>query len=508
MTVIGKHYHYTVVDARIYSMNDQNLIDIFLDAREWQTFDCKRAAIKPPKILETICAFANSDGGTILIGLEDPEKASRDKRLIGIAEAEDNVSEIINSITKDFAPPLRPVDIQEIPIVNVKGEQDKLIILRILKGQDVHSLKKGDTFVRTGRMNHKIGSEEITRLRYEKGAIKYEDEVTGLDTLDDLDEALVEQYMKDTASTQQDKWQFLKDNGLASNNGNKWRLLKSGALVFARNPTTTLKSKCGVKISHYYGKERNYTGAPNFVTRPFTVEGPLLHQIEKTIEYFQQTVKSSPPKLVGASFLPSLLIPEWAFQEAITNAIIHRNYFIEDDIHVRIFDDRIEIESPGTYPGYITPRNIRKERFARNPVIQRVLNRFAAAPNLDIGEGVDRIFQVMKDSNLYEPLYFPASRRPNSVLLILFNMQKIDYWDTVSNYLDDNVRINNQKVREITNITDSSKVSRLLKMWVSKGLIEKVDAGYRGNIYYKKLGVNITDTGATGPYAQAGAHED
>lgn len=51
-----------MLSVNIYYMTDQDLIDIFLDAREWQTFDCKRAAVKPPKILETICAFANSDG--------------------------------------------------------------------------------------------------------------------------------------------------------------------------------------------------------------------------------------------------------------------------------------------------------------------------------------------------------------------------------------------------------------------------------------------------------------
>jgi predicted HTH transcriptional regulator len=99
----------------------------------------------------------------------------------------------------------------------------------------------------TGRLNHKIGSEEITRLRYEKGSIKYEDEVTTDIGLADLDEDLLAQYMRDTSSEQQDKWQFLKDNGLATCLNSKWRLHKSGALLFARNPTTTLKSKCGVK---------------------------------------------------------------------------------------------------------------------------------------------------------------------------------------------------------------------------------------------------------------------
>jgi len=471
----------------------KDIIDILLDEREWQTFDCKRADISPSKILETICAFANSEGGDIALGLEDPGKTSRDKRVLGIVDNEDKVSEILNMVEKEFEPPLSDIRVSEIEVTNSVGVKDKVILLRVQKGRDVHSLKKGDTFIRRGNQNHKIGAQEITRLRYEKGALKFEDEVAQNLDLDDLDGTLLERYKSDTGSKESNDLQFLKDNGLAVRQGGEIVLTKAGALLFGKNPAVVMKSKCGIKISHYYGKSRNYTGTPNFVRRPFTIEGPLIKQIEDAVAYYKKAVSSSPPKLVGANFLPSLLIPEWAFQEAVTNAVIHRNYFTEDDIHVRIFDDRIEIESPGTYPGFITPQNIRTERFARNIIIQRTLNRFNAGPNLDIGEGVDRIFQVMKESNLYEPLYFPASKRPNSVELHLFNMQKIDYWDTVSNYLDNNYRINNQTTREITGIHDPSKVSRLLKQWTTKGLIEKIDSGYKGNIYYKKLGAELPD---------------
>ena len=99
----------------------------------------------------------------------------------------------------------------------------------------------------------------------------------------------------------------------------------------------------------------------------------------------------------------------------------------------------------------------------------------------------------MKENNLYEPLYLPARQIPNNVELHLFNMQKIDYWDTVRNYLVANYRINNQKVREITGITDSSKVSRMLRSWIEKGLIEKVDHGYKGRIYYKLSGADFME---------------
>ncbi len=155
------------------------------------------------------------------------------------------------------------------------------------------------------------------------------------------------------------------------------------------------------------------------------------------------------------------------------------------------FDDRVEIETPGTYPGYITVNNIREERFARNPIIQRVLNRFDESPNLDIGEGVDRMFEIMKENKLYEPLYFPPRLRPNSVLVILFNLMKVEYWDTVSKYLEENYIINNQKGREITGITDSVEMSRLFKQWVDKGLLESVGKSKKGRSY-KKPGTVIS----------------
>lgn len=468
-------------------MEDKDIVKVFLDTQEWQTFECKRAAIKPADLMETVIAFANSDGGYIVVGLEDPAKAVGEKRLLGISENADNVSDFLKLIDKEIEPPLILWGKFELDITNAQGQPDKLLVLNIKKSNDVHSLKRGDTFVRKGRQNVKIGSTEIMRLKYEKGAIKFESEKSGITSLEGLDQDLLVQYKKDTSSTGLDDWQFLKDNGLAVGDNGKYELTKAGVLLFGKNPSVMLTSKCGIKVSHYYGTKPTYTGKPNFVTRPFTIEGPLLKQIEQAIEYFRGIVKSSPPKLSGASFNPTFLIPEWAFQEAITNAIIHRNYFVQDDIQMRFFDDRVDVESPGTYPGHITVENIRAERFARNPLILRTLNRFQTAPNLDIGEGVDRMFKVMREKNLYEPLYFPPTIRPNTVLLILLNLHKIEYWDMVSKYLDENYRITNQIAREITGIHDILKTSRLLHGWVEKGLLEKIGKAKKDS-YYRKPG--------------------
>jgi len=466
-------------------MDNKELINLILEKNEWQSFECKRVAIKPAKLLETVSAFSNTNGGIIALGIEDLKKAIGLDRLIGINENLDNVSEFLKLINKELDPPVFGWNSEYIDIVNTNKKQDRILLIFIEKSNDVHSLKNGNTFVRKGSQNVKIGAPEIQNLQYEKGLRKYEDENSKIDMLEDLDHELFNQYKQDTNSDNSDDWQFLKDNGLAIKKDDLFTLTRAGILLFGKNPTVLLKSKCGIKISHYYGTKPTYSGEPNFVEKPFTIEGPLMKQIKDTMEYFDSIVKKSPPKLSGSVFKPSLLIPAWAFQEAVTNAVIHRNYYIEDDVQIRIFDDRIEIESPGTYPGQITVNNIRNERFARNPMIQRVLNRFQESPNLDIGEGVDRMFQIMKEHNLYEPLYLPQGIRPNSVLVILLSVKRVEYWDTINQYLDENYYIKPQKAREITGITDSVKMSRLFGQWVNSGILDQAGSSKKSSYYIK-----------------------
>lgn len=470
-------------------MQDEKLLKLILETAEWQSFECKRAAVQPRKLLETIVAFANAEGGFLIVGLEDPEKAKNSKRLIGISENLNNVSEFLNLLEKEIIPHIQQFSKLELEIKNTLGKDDRLLVLNIKKSGDIHSLRNGDTFIRRGRQNVKLTAEEIIRLKYQKGALKFEDEIAKRVTLEDLDPDLLKGYIANNQSEGKDTWQFLKDNGLAVKNKDGFVLNNAGVLLFAKNPTVALARKCGTKISRYYGIKPEFSGEPNFIHRPISIEGPLILQIQKSLQYFRDLVKNSPPKLVGASFLPSILIPEWVYQETIANAIIHRDYSLQDDIQIRVFDNRIEVESPGSYPGHITVFNIRSERFSRNPVILRTLNRFRESPNLDIGEGVDRMFQIMREHNLYEPLYIPPHFRPNSVLVVLYNIQRVEYWDTVSNYLDKNYRITNHEARKITGIKDTLKVSRLLKSWVDKGLLEQVGGRAKRVVYYKKPGI-------------------
>lgn len=79
--------------------------------------------------------------------------------------------------------------------------------------------------------------------------------------------------------------------------------------------------------------------------------------------------------------------------EIVTNAVLHRDYSIAADIQIRIFDNRVEIESPGRLPGHVTTANILREQFARNPKLVRIINKFPNPPNKDVGEGLNTAFE-------------------------------------------------------------------------------------------------------------------
>lgn len=108
---------------------------------------------------------------------------------------------------------------------------------------------------------------------------------------------------------------------------------------------------------------------------PITVEGCLYEKIKKAVDVTDAEVEKI--KSLGAKGLENIKYPPETLHEIITNAVIHRDYGIADDVHVRLFDNRIEVQSPGRLPAHVTPKNILDERFARNGAIVRLLNKFS-----------------------------------------------------------------------------------------------------------------------------------
>jgi ATP-dependent DNA helicase RecG len=452
--------------------------------QEWQVFECKRTRISPGDALVPIVALANSEGGLFVLGLEDPDKADGEVRLFGISEHPDNAGELLNLIPKAITPPVTALHHEEVPILNNRGEPDRLIVFVVPKSPEVHSTLDGDTYLRRGRSNRKLTAAEIVRLKYAKGELHVEDEPVPNATLDDLDIELLRGFMEEVGARESDVTRFLRLNGLVTIHDGNPVLNKAAVLLFSVNPAVTLRAKCSIKVSIFQGTGAHFTDRPNLAQKPVTIEGPLYRQIWDCLDSLQKWRDYNPPILEGGAFRSKYRYPDYALQEGITNAVIHRDYSVQNDIQVRVFDDHIEFENPGVLAGHVTLANIRSERFARNPIILRTLNRFPNAPNLDIGEGVKRMFSAMRQAGLTDPVYeVPTDRYV--VRLTFSNRQRDLLWDQVEQWMDQHGKVTNQEVRQLTGIQDSVRVSRLLQTWVERGWLVARGTGKRNRHYMR-----------------------
>ena len=150
---------------------------------------------------------------------------------------------------------------------------------------------------------------------------------------------------------------------------------------------------------------------------------------------------------IHSGFITIYKIPERAIKEAITNAVIHRDYYIKRDIEIKIFEDRVEILSPGLFPYNITRKNIGLVRADgyRNDLLVKHLREFPEPPNLDRNEGVQAMKNEMKKQNLFPPIFITYPHIEDSVEVLLLNEERPSEWEKIHKYLQDNRYINNQK---------------------------------------------------------------
>jgi ATP-dependent DNA helicase RecG len=179
--------------------------------------------------------------------------------------------------------------------------------------------------------------------------------------------------------------EFLRKQSLIRDN----RPTVAAVLLFADEPQPILPKHCGIKVYRFKttGSE-GFREAEAFI--PKTVEGCLYRQISSAVSLTTEIIQQIPKMGEGAQF-EAIQYPPQALHEIMA----HRDYNIADDIHIRIFDNRIEVQSPGRLPANMTVKNLTTQRAARNGAIQRLLNKFPDPPNRDVGEGIKTAIAAM-----------------------------------------------------------------------------------------------------------------
>ncbi len=436
-------------------------------------------------VLQASVAMANADGGTIILGVSDPEKTTLKGhgRIFGIEENKENFDEIIRCLGKVI--PQIPTRCEKVHAPNDKT----IALLRIPKAQEsLHSVNKR-MFIRLNKGNKELAPHEALQLSYAKGFKRAEAELVDRVSIDLLETTHYQQWAKKNKLREKGEGigHVLESKGLARK-GERTGTLKptrAAVLLFAEHPTNLMETKCAVKIAVYTTNEEVLGETPNFTGVPQIIQGAITQVIQETQRQVLQILNTGIE--IRAGFKTSFALPERAVKEGITNAIIHRDYHIKQDIEINIFPNRIEITNPGLFPFNITKHNIGNERAMgfRNDLIIKTLRDFPEPPNLDRNESVKAMRGEMEKNNLYPPLFITYPDLHYCVKLVLKNEKCSSEWKKIRNHLAHAMHIDNAKAREITGITQTDEMSRTLANWVAKGLLKRIspDGSKKSTLY-------------------------
>lgn len=423
--------------------------------------DLKSARIQPAKLQETFVAFANADGGDIYIGVEDRKFSG--ERICGFREQEE-ANALISTLLESTTPSVEGVNIEFFE-TNKKG---LILHISIPKSPKVHYTASGDCYIRANAGKIKLKGEKITQLSYSKGAEPYEKKAVEQVELDDITESPhLKNYIARVGTSQKADIFLRKQRLLTKIDGE--RIPNVGCvLLFDEEPQASLNTRCAIKVYRLRTTEKDYK-REQLVGMPTTISGTLEECIKKTIDEVRNLVD-------GASFhdgtnLIKLSYPAEALKEILVNAVIHRDYSLNDDIHVRVYDNRVEIMSPGRLPGYMTKDNLYDERFSRNPNIVRMLHNLPNPVNHDIGEGLDTARNELKKAGLVAPEF---EEKENSFTVIIRHQRIASIEDVILNYLSENpdAIITNKLIRQLSGEDDVNKVKKALQKLRADGAIQ------------------------------------
>lgn len=374
---------------------------LLLAAPEDQWFDRKSARIAPRDLADVLIGFANADGGMVAVGLRDASVEGTDRD-----PARRNAQ--IQAAIDFSSPPVRATP-HLLRCVRSDGAADQLLIFEIGSSEGLHANVKDEIFLRVGDENRRLTFSQRQELAFDKGQSTYEARPVPDSSFEDLDERVLSSYAD--AVGHPDSRRLLVNLGLARESG----LNVGGCLLFAGDPQRFLP-EAFVRVLRYRGTERG-SGARQQLVSDVRLDGPLPGQLTGAQNAIRDVQPVRRALVRSGRFGNVALVPEDAWLEALVNAVVHRSYSLAGDhIRVDVFDDRIEVSSPGRFPGLVDlTRPLSTTRFARNPRIARVCKDLEFGQEL--GEGIRRMFEEMRQAGLEDPIYRQTSGSVELTLL-------------------------------------------------------------------------------------------
>lgn len=453
-------------------MNNVCDLDYIKIADEGLYFDRKSSRIAPKDIVRHIIAFANANGGTLVIGAED------DKSLTGFNHANSHTEEEYRAAIMKNCLPVPRFHINRVSYG--AGTNDFILIISVeLSVNQVIKTHNEKVYLRVSDQSIELTYSQINALEYDKGQRFFEDQIIEEATLRDLNPTLLAAYQEKMKVTTKTPAEILEARGLMRNG----KLTNAAILLFGENPTKFLPS-ARIRFLRYNGQKAGLGQNINIIKEE-TFDDSIPAVINKVAFLVKSQLRDFQTLNSEGKFEVIPEYPEFAWFEGIVNAVTHRDYSIAGDhIRVTMFDDRLEIFSPGKLPNIVTLATMKNTRFSRNPRIARFLAEFGWVKELN--EGVNRIYAEMQSFFLKDPVYSEPNN--NSVLLTLEN-------SIISRHLRDTEKLSQIFSPEIWNTLDYNE-KIILHCIYSKGTITSKEASEiinRSQVFARKILKTLTE---------------
>ncbi|MCC7230623.1 MAG: putative DNA binding domain-containing protein [Fimbriimonadaceae bacterium] len=348
---------------------------------EDSTHQFKLDFTSPDQLAAEMASFANAEGGTIYVGVSDKgEAVGHDKA--SVARLNQLIS---NTASQGVRSPLI-VQTENVPL-----EDGRIVILlKIPKGFDKPYFDKdGVIWLRVGSDKRRVNTKEEVRRLFQASDQFHADELPTKAKIDALDKLRFRDFLKDKRGEEypddpEERLRLLRGMSLATEDGH---LDLAGVLLFAERPQQ-FKPQFVVKAARYLGTDvgvLDYDDMEDF-------KGTLTQQYQDSLAFIMRNLhKIQAGRGVNSPGIPE--VPSVVFEELLVNALIHRDYLIDAPIRIFVFDDRVEIISPGHLPNNLTVENIlRRNPRHRNPILVS----YAAEgllPYRGLGTGVPRALE-------------------------------------------------------------------------------------------------------------------
>lgn len=407
-------------EDEIYSLADTTLLQ---NIKEDSRIERKSAGIHAEPVGEYLCMWSNTpaNGGLIAIGIED------DGTLTGFRHKSVEHLNKLESAGMSYCLDARYTS-KKVSFTHSDGTHDFILLIQVKYNESrVIRTTKGKVFVRYGDKKKELSDEQIRELEIDKGQASFEQEPTTLEYPFDFDTLLIKECA--------DGFRKFRDLRHSLNDTEILELLHLGkikkgifqpnnacAIVFGKDPRVVFPG-CRIRFFRFAGEEEG-TGEKFNPQKDIWIDiGSIPHQIRDAERVIDSQLRDFTRLGKDNKFHTTPEYPKTAWYEALVNACVHRSYSLRNmNIYIKMFDDRVEIESPGGFPPLVTPENIYTSHNPRNPKI------FDAMQYLGFVVGAREGTRRMRDSMLKMELPLPEFKQQehnyHTVLVRLKNAYK------------------------------------------------------------------------------------